>query len=173
MERMVVLFGLLLGAAANAAVPAGVPQVTLGSTSSAAPITIPESSLSGTTGWFTIIAEGTPGAGNYEPFYKDGVAYQVSGGVKAVCISMSYTTSATTDGFQLMSATASFARGASSVTGGVYENGVSGEYYHYAAVAHQLVNTNFMYRFGASTYPGIQASSGAVKVLAILTCKEM
>lgn len=99
-------------------------------------------------------------AGNYAPFYKNGVAYQVSSGksfqVYQICVESPGTSAA----FSLVSATASFAHNASSITGGVYQSGTVSNYNMFtSASAEQVKCWNWMYSFAQNTYPGIQGNT--------------
>lgn len=102
-------------------------------------------------------------SGNFYPFYKNGSAYQVSSGKTATCFNITMLINGS-GSIQLMSATASFAFNASSVTGGVYQGGASGR-----AV---ITNGSFTggipltipgtYQFTSLTYPGYQVGSGSM-----------
>jgi len=101
--------------------------------------------------------------GNFYPFYKDGVAFQ-AGANGTLCFNITLVAGTANTGAQLVSATASFAFNASSLTGGVYQMGASGKTgFLMAATA----NTGFrfiqpgVYKFGANTYGGFQAQNSA------------
>ena len=99
--------------------------------------------------------------GNYYPFYKDGVAFQ-AGASGTYCFNFTLSGNTANTGTQLVSATASFAFNASSITGGVYQMGASGKTGMYTSAA---ANTGFrvvqpgVYTFGANTYGGFQAQN--------------
>lgn len=180
MAWFLILLSLFSQTAFCAAVPSGVPQIsidqigTMGGKSA-----IPPSSLSGTgvNGIFSLTAgDGSNNltAGNFYPFYKNGVAYQVTSGKTAYCFNITLHTSAVANAAQLVSATASFAFNAGSITGGVHQAGAAGKY----PMVNQAASTNNgapqpgTYQFGATTFPGIQSSASATCVVR-MDCYEL
>lgn len=149
--------------------------LSLGGNETSSNLTMPESNPQG---YFTIYASiDTPTAiDRVFPFHKNGVAYQVSGGVKfkatKICI---WGRAAGLTKAQLMSDTAPFAANATvgSLTAPVWMTGMSANY--------PLINANAAgvqvcysttYEFSASTYPGFQTDSNADFVGMYITGKE-
>lgn len=131
----------------------------------------PLSALIGSGRVFTISAGdwvGSLTAGNFYPFYKDGVAYQVTSGKTAYCWGLTGKAGAAS-AIQLVSATASFAYNAGSITGGVYQGGVAGKYPQVFTTAYGRVPGT--YSFAATTYPGIQAGASNA-IMAKMDCVE-
>lgn len=107
-------------------------------------------------------------ATNYYPFYKNGVAYQVTAGKTAYCFNFTLASGSTAAGVsvQLISATASFAFNANSITGGVYQFGASAKAgFVVSPTAQTQAAWPGVYTFGASTYPGFQAGNSQNFVL--------
>jgi hypothetical protein len=166
MKLFYALLALLASAPTFAALPAGVPTVTVaapGSTTGATVISPSMLSGSGVNGIFSLFSgnNSTATAGNFYPFYKNGVAYQVTGGKTAYCFNITASSGAASSFFQLLSATASFTWNQSTaLTGGVYQCGAAATY---CAVANSTVAVPApypgVYSFGASTYVGMQAGN--------------
>ena len=151
-----------------AATPGAVPSVTVSAPgANTGSVSISPAMLSGTgvNGIFSLYVGGTLTAGNYYPLYRNGVAYQVTSGKTAYCFDItSLCTNASYSG-QLFSATASFASGAASITGGVYQCGVTPGY---CIVSSPTASTTTVvpgvYSFGSGTYPGFVAYTGSTPV---------
>lgn len=113
---------------------------------------------------FTIVAgdaQASATNGNYYPFYKNGVAFQ-AGASGTYCFSVRLIANTANTGTQLVSATASFAYNASSLTGGVYQGGASGKSTYMnsgAGNAQSWIYQPGVYTFGANTYGGFQAQN--------------
>jgi len=122
---------------------------------------LPPAMLQGAGGIFTIVAGDTSNSltsTNYYPFYKNGVAYQVTAGKTAVCFDKTAESGVANAQFQLVSATASFAFNAASLTGGVYQASAAGKGGEIVACsASTWCGLPGSYQFAASTYPGIQS----------------
>lgn len=172
MERYVVLlFSLLFSVPSFAALPAGVPIRVMGGfgTNNAATVQV---SASDTTR-FTLFGGLTPAVTNdFYPFYKNGVAYQVTAGKTCRCDNITWASDAAANRAQLISATASFASGAGSITGGVHQGGAAAVYpMVFGGTANQWAPLGVVYEFAASTYAGWQAS-GANSYSFALSCFE-
>ncbi len=167
------------------AVPAGAPIIGTGATGLIGPTSnIPLSNPAGGTfstpgayATFSLHAGSivAPTVGNYYPLYKNGTAYHVSSGLNmgAICFDMvANTYNSGGQPYQLMSATASFAYNAGSVTGGVYQCGSSGTYCEWSGLTVNRPDpVPGIYIFGANTYAGYQA--GTTNTYGIhMTCYE-
>jgi hypothetical protein len=168
MGRLLVLSFLFAAANAFAAVPGNAPILTI-----AAPgqqtqaLSIPLSCLSSGGGCpgqvFSLFAGNNSMTGNdYYILYKNGVAYQVGASTKAYCVNSTAATTSASDGYQLFSATASFANGASSITGAVYQCGSPGLNCTPAnSTTYVPYPVPGIFVFGSSTYAGMQPASSA------------
>jgi hypothetical protein len=162
---------LLLMSGSSFALPSGSQNaLQLGGIVNSDNLVIPEAN---SQGYFTLYTnDGTKTGTHYGAFYKNGVAYQVTAGktfqVTKICIA----TVAANTTFQLMSATASFAENAASVTGGVYQSGVAAGNSLQSTAANTYVCYGSTYSFAASTYPGFGAGGTTNYYLAV-TGKEI
>jgi hypothetical protein len=160
------ILALLLGlisSAAFAATPGNAPILTIAAPGqNSQSLSIPLSSLSGTgvNGVFSLyMGQGVTG-GDFYILYKNGVAYQVPSGKSAYCFNVTAGDS-TTGLFQLASATASFSNGAASITGGVYQCGVSGVSCLAAGpTAYVAGAVSSSYVFASNTFPAVDAANG-------------
>jgi hypothetical protein len=148
--------------------------------------TVPESYIGASSGpsYFMLHASSnnqTTGANSFFPFYRDGVLYQVgngAGSVKTYCVSLQWWASATNSSFQIVSATATFANNASSLTGPIYEGGVSGVGMHNSLGAPIMQNEGITFTFGTGsnsvthTWPGVQINVVSTGMSIHLLCKE-
>ena len=131
-----------------------------------------------TQGYVTLIANtnGNATGGNYFPFYKNGVLYQVPAGSSFHVTRFCYTSHATGEAVQLVTATATFAINAASLTGGVYMFGTAtanGGYLQNGIVSADVpMCWDFPYTFAASTWPGFQAEGGATSYSMYVTGRE-
>lgn len=111
---------------------------------------------------FTITAGDIQAAqsnGNYYPFYKNGVAFQ-AGASGTYCFNFRLAGNTVSTGVQLISATASFAFNANSITGGVYQQGASGKTgFMVGSTVYAWFFQSGVYTFGANTYGGYQANN--------------
>lgn len=171
----------LLPLTAAAVSPSGVPSITLGgyasqlasSPYSPGGIVVPASD----TSYFTLYAGSMSGTNTYVmPFRKNGVIYQVTAGKTCRCDWINYRVGGASQGFQLMSATVTFANNAdpAGLTGAVWQNGASNVY---SMAGHTTANTQVtqgtQYVFAASTYPGFQQEINAQLYHVSLICREV
>lgn len=177
MKTIISLFLAILLMTGNTFAATGSGNVTnvvnLGGINSTSNLAIPESN---SQNYITLSSNAAGTAGNFYPLYKNGAAYQVTAGktfyVTKVCV-MALTTANST--LQLLSATASFAYGATSLTGGVFQGGASTPatqlplYTGTTAGAYQCYDMS--YQFAASTYPGWE-SGGSVTYSIYVTGAE-
>ncbi len=141
--------------------------LSIGGFDAAENLTIPESNG---PGYFTLYAQvGT--SGMFSPFFRDGVQYQVATGKTCKVTKILATCTTTGESFQLVSATATFAANAASITGGVYQLGAAGLYIPNTTTALVAIGYSLTYQFTALTFPGFQANSGGSSVM--LICKEV
>lgn len=172
MARFLILFLMISQAAFGAAVPSGVPAATGAVNAFALQAATSTISTSPGTVWFTLYAgdlAAAQTAGNFYPLYggpggagsysTQGQAYRVTTGKTATCMNIvaSNADGTQNDLFQLMSATASFAFNAASVTGGVFQGGATGKY---TSQGSPTVGVDWAvpgsYKFDAGTFAGMQ-----------------
>ena len=132
---MVNILALIFSLSAfGAVVPSGVPQIGLGSHVQSP--TTPQSfispaNLAGTGKIFHLIGGSIAALvnGDFYPFFKDGVAYQVTAGKSAFCFDWQASSNAAISTFQLVSDTVAitFAQ-AGALTAGVFQCGVTTRY---------------------------------------------
>ena len=96
--------------------------------------------------------------GNFYPFYKNGVAFQ-AGASGTYCFNFTLIGATTNTGVELVSATASFAFNAASLTGGVFQMGASGKTGLFTTNAQVRTAQPGVYTFGANTFGGFQAEN--------------
>lgn len=115
-------------------------------------------------GYFTLfVGSGGTTTNNFYPFYKNGVAYQVTAGKTFQAVKICSLSSAASTLFQLLTATSSFAFNASSVTGGVFQGGASGTGAAvYAMISNISTNawlcSSSTYSAAASTFMGVEVN---------------
>lgn len=182
--RKVVLLSLLFSLSANAANSVGsgdFPYVSVGGNGQSVASVMPNPPSivipSNDTTWFTLYT-GLLSVGNgvTYPFKKNGVIYQVTAGKSAYCTSIRHRVGSASGGFQLLSATATFADAATtaSLTGPVYQCGAAATYCMAGSTtANTIMNESIMYKFGAATWPGIQASDNTQLYHVALHCHEL
>lgn len=141
--------------------------VQFGGTGSDSHLTIPTSNPNG---YFALYAQTT--ATTASPFYKNGVIYQVPGGLKCKVVQATLIPQTANDRALLLSATTTFAAGDAfgTLVGPKYQTGDSARYAYSSVTAYTPANYAFPYEFAASTFPGVGASSGNCQI--ILLCKE-
>ena len=127
---------------------------------------------SNTQGYFTLFAGKSMTSGNFYILYKNGVAYQVPNGKTCKVVGVIATCSAANSSFQLCSATASFAEGAGTITGGVYQAGASTNAALFTGAGYAYTRFSVLYDFASDTYPAIQAGGSYVYNIALI-CKEV
>ena len=138
---------------------------------------LPDASIGAAGGYFMLAAGAKNNtartADNFYPFYKNGVAYQVTAGKTAYCSQLVAIDDTGNSRIQLVSGTASIAWDAATVTGAVYEGGFTTGYVHASGNGAWIPSVNqILYAFGASTFPGVQESG--TRVIGItLMCKEL
>lgn len=102
-------------------------------------------------------------ASNFYPLYRDGVAVTAPIGHKIHCFNFTMTSGSVANGLQLVSATASFAFNAASLTGGVYQMGAAGKYNMIQSTGtNQGSPQAGTYTFdgtSAAVFPGIQVAA--------------
>jgi hypothetical protein len=134
-------------------------------------LVIPEAN---TQGYFGLYAGLTSGTNTYAPFIKNGTIYQVTPGKICYVVGFAFLSGTVGDRCQLISATATFANGASTLTGAIYQGGApggTGGFYIYdIQTAYVPVQSFFPYQFASETYPGFQGTAANTSV--ILLCKE-
>lgn len=130
----------------------------------------------GNTAQFSLYAGAmSVGNGVTYPFYKNGVLYQVTAGKTCRCDKVRHRGGSATGGWQLLSATATFANATAtaSLTGPVYQCGAAAVY---CQAAHTTANTTWVeglqYVFAASTWPGAQFSDNTQLYHLELSCHE-
>lgn len=168
MERILVLLGIIFSFNSFGAVPGGVPQIGLGAIGSTTSPTanVDIGNFAGGAGKFSVFSLYAGGvsltANNFYPFYKNGVAYQVTAGKVAYCFNHTGNSGTASQYYQLISATASFAANASSITGGVFQCGAT------ITSCNTTPSSAFIYgaipgtyQFAASTFAGFQAFNSA------------
>jgi len=170
-----IILSLFVSITAQAVVPSGVPSITLGGADTyPGNLVIPESNIGSTGGYFTVMAgSASEGAGDFYPFWKNGVAYQVTSGKTAYCTALMFAGGQAFNTMQLVSATATFANGASSLTGGVYYCGAAGNYCLGSGTAANTYNPmGVSQTFAATTWPGIQTQATGQIYSVLMSCKE-
>lgn len=184
MVRVLGLISLLFASTAWAAVQQGpVPQVNIGmssDSSTSAPsggtaISINDIFLTANgSGWFTLSGGGSPGNNNFGPFWRSdsNTPYQVPSGYTTKCINIKHMANGSNVAFQLVSATAQFAIGATSLTGGVYQGGASGVLMMLTGATGVQRSEDILYNFTQNTWPGWQELAAATNYYIRLTCKE-
>lgn len=169
MVYLSLIFSILFSLSANAVAPTSNYNIGLSAVGvSTSPVSnIPLNNLAGAAGTFAVFSlyggdGGALTATDFYPFYKNGVAYQVTAGKTAYCFNFTANNAAAAS-FQFVSATASFAFGAASITGGVHMGGAAGKYpLESGASANVVVSIPGTYTFGASTFPGFQIAGNNV-----------
>lgn len=179
MVRVLGLFSLLFAFTAQAAiVPSGSPGLSLGGVAgSGAHISTSENNLyhatQNTGGYFMLHAGGNPGINNFNPFYRSGVAYQVSNGYTCVCRSITFNANTNNSTFQLVSDTAAITTNDTALTSGVFQYGASGQYGMRVQTADTFYTMPFQYSFTSQTYPGWQSGTTSLSATIMLWCKEV
>ena len=112
---------------------------------------------------------GPPGAG-----VGDAGQYRVSAGKTLYCVAGDALSSGASNNFQLVSATAPFAGGVSSITGPYYQCGATQAYCDIvgATVAVPTPFEGSQTRFSSLTYPGFQSNGNGNQYSIHLTCFE-
>jgi hypothetical protein len=148
--------------------------ITMGGNNTADNLVIPEAN---TQGYFSLYSTpaGAAAAGTMGVFYKNGTPYQVTAGKTCKVVKVYfYSSNASSNQFQFVSATASFANGAStaSLTGPIYQGGAAGNYV-FSNPNTQFVSSTYSanYDFPASSYVGYVGGTGGL--LIILLAKEI
>lgn len=155
--------------------PASGNTIAIGGFSTTAVVMSPSvvSDGSNSLRWFTITAYGEVTNNNVNPFYKNGVAYQVTAGKTAKCYGMTAQTSAANSGFQVMYADATFANDATvaSLTTPIYQAGATARY---VQQVYSLVPSYFnkTFDFPAAKWPGVQGTSFSGTHVT-MTCREI
>lgn len=139
------------------------------SSTTASNLTIPENN---SQGYFTLYMGKGGTVSDYYILYKNGTAYQVTSGKTCYVVGIGMNAPGSGNNIQLISATAPFADGASSITGGVYQGGASGNYPVLQGAAGTWVYYPTTFQFAASTYAGIQAGGTANPYGVYVICKE-
>lgn len=153
------------------------PSANLGGvTFSDGNLNIPASNPGQSSGnWFTLYGSVGAGgavitAGRFEPFYKNGVAYQAHATKKTYCMINAVSTAAGAY-FQLVSSTAAIAVDtATALTNGKYQCGGAASYC-IGPTTTTMQTFGMFYVFDALTYPAYQANSSDVHVH--LNCIEI
>lgn len=174
-------FLFLFSLTAQAAVtPSGVPSAGLGGyTTAAASVSAPANLhiAAEDTRWFTLYAgDLSANGGTFYPFRRSGDIYQAHATKTTYCRNIRYRTGAASGGFQLMSATATFANetASGSLTGPKYQFGSASEYGMTGGLsANSVVNEGFLYTFAATTWPGVQFGDNTQLYQVYLTCIEI
>jgi hypothetical protein len=149
---------------AEAGVPLAAVSMGIGGGSGGATNTMPSDfftvlSSTNTTSFFSLYTANQGGSsGNYSPFYKNGVLYQVTPGKTCTCYRTKFWDDVAGSRAQLVSATSTFAINASSLTGGVFQGGVAGNYVLNSQAAMAWTYYSDSYDFGSATFPGAQFS---------------
>lgn len=180
---LIIFLTLTAAIPANAVVPSGAPVSTLGG------VYINNTTLNGGIGggiavpsndttWFTVYAGALSlgGSNVHYPFRKNGVLWSVTTGTKAYCKSSTVRMANANEGYQFVSATATFgdATASGSLTGGVFQCGATATY---CRLGHVTANTEVtkqeVYVFdgsAATVWPGVQFADNTSVVQASLTC---
>ena len=139
----------------------------LGGVESTSTLTVPEGNSSA---YFTIIC-GTNNItiGNFIPCSKNGTPYQVTTGKTFKSIKLCFWANTTNDGLQIVSATAPIANNAASLTGGVFESGVTATYVHTSGPTSNVWTcSSNSFDFASSTYAGVELNAVAIVGVMIL-----
>lgn len=174
---------LIAGIAQAAVVPSGVPSITLGGYTAQTASHPPAQGIvqidSSDTSTFTLYAGALTngGSGVVYPFRKNGSIYSTHATKRTYCRSIRYRVGSASGGFQLMSATATFADAATtgSLTGPVYQCGAAAAYCMSGNIgANVMVTEGLLYEFAAgAVFPGVQFSDNTQFYQVYLTCKEI
>lgn len=149
---------LSLGAAGSTAIPL---------------LVIPEAN---TQSYFTLYGGGSVNNNTFSPFYKNGVAYQVTSGKTCKVVGVVMAASSTGAFWQLCSATAAITPNTGSLTGPVYQLGATSLVAFMASPASAGLRTSecVTYDFAQNTYPGWQnVLNGNMVFWLALICKEV
>lgn len=142
--------------------------VQFGGTDSTSNLLIPEAN---SQGYFSLnMPGGNLSNGNYGPFFKNGVLYQVSSGKTCFVVHITYTNASNGNQMQLVYSMTTFAANASSITSGFYEGGAAGAYVHFVSSAYIPAGFAQPYSFPSLSFPGAQFSIGGGGIT--LICKE-
>lgn len=167
---------LLVSINSFAATPGAVPSVTVSAPgANTGSVSISPSQLSGSSGTnhiFSLFCYANASATNqYFPCYYNGAVYKVgnatSGGTpSAYCFDITAGSTTPSSSFQLMSATATFANNATSVTGGQWMGGVTGSYpLTTGSVSQVAAVVPGVYTFSNATYVGMQLGPNVIAFL--------
>lgn len=183
MVHLVTILSLLFSFSAWAVAPSGAPVITLGGVyinnttqngGIGGGIVVPSNDIT----WFTVYAGTLSNGGTnvYYPFRKHGVLWQVTTGTKAYCKSITVRVSSATGGYQLVSATATFAdaTAAGTLTGAVHQCGSSAAGCRSGHItANTEVTKQEVYVFdgsAATVWPGAQFFDASQVYQISLTC---
>ena len=181
MVNLGIILALLFSFTASAIEPSGVPSVQIGGYMSQV-ASMPNiqgnvfDSLTSTK-TFTLWAGTLACSGNdVYPFRKNGDLYQVTSGKTARCSSIRYRVGSASGGFQLLSATATFANGATtaSLTSPKYQFGAANNYgMSGPSSANAPTVEHLQYTFGSATWPGVQCADNTQLYQVYLVCNEV
>jgi hypothetical protein len=142
--------------------------VSFGGVDSSSNLTIPEAN---SQGYFSLTNGGGVASGNFGPFYKNGVLYQVTSGKTCMVVSVTLICPAANSGFQFVSSGTTYATNAGSITSGTYQGGAAANYGMYAVTAYVPAHYAIPYSFVSLSYPGLQTNGNSGQ--AYLICKEV
>ena len=138
--------------------------VSFGGVDTSSNLVIPELN---TPGYFALYTRGAA----YNPFYKNGVLYQVTNGMTCKVVRIIYQANGDVGQGQLVHSLTTFALGAGSITSGVFQGGAAANYVFVPLTASVPIDFSFPYSFPSQSYPGIQTASGVG--VCMLICKEV
>jgi hypothetical protein len=99
-------------------------------------------------------------ANHFKAWYKQGVQYQVPGGVTAKCVLLYGMTAAANTSYQLAYDTAAFVQDAAALSGGaVYQAGAA-NVYTYTFYSNIWNQHSIKFDFPANSYPALQVGNG-------------
>ena len=162
---------------AYAALPSAIPSVTVSAPgANTGSVSISPAMLSGTgvNGIYSVYLGATMASNGYYHFYKNGSAWQVGSGVTAHCFDITHSAGTANAGYQTGSATATFTDGTGTVTGGVYQCGVSTSSCNITpSTTYSPTVLPGVLSFAASTYPFvIDTNGGALYLQMHMDCYE-
>lgn len=122
---LLMLLSLLLSNVASGATAQVNNIIQWGGVENTSTLTIPESN---SDGYFAVYGGGTLTAGNFAPLYKNGTAYQVTGGTTFKAVKICVVADSSVQKVQIVSDTDAITQNDSALTAGVFQFGATGVY---------------------------------------------
>lgn len=118
--------------------------------------------------YFTIYAGGSPGAGSFGIFLKNGVQYQVTSGKTFKGVAIIFSAATASVFFQLASSLTLMAQNAGSIVSGTYQFGAAATYGILIPTAYTQFQQSTTYDFASLSYPCIQTGASGVYSVSIV-----